>query len=1079
MSFETFHLLWTDYENGKTIRPLKEGVTFSFPFTIKKNKRYRLFTVGQTAQFYQWKNEPDGPQQYHMIDDALDTEHAVNSHYCLNFSSDEPEEYIRRIHKKLLWPPRLSYLPFYDLPTQWEMGFSAAAEDLRIETGGFLQMVIDIRLKKEGVSPASNNYPADETYYLPISQGSYEMRPFAKKIAIPEDAASVSVWIEGKGYSGTVYIEAPFLTGNGRNVLPDFSLSVPEREYFHWSAQYLSRKEWPIFRVMLNGQTVHEGEVFERSHTADDWSVDLDPALLQEHNTLTYELLSDYHDAVPYTFFEIGIAEQAGGEAALIAHTEYAKTGGNAYILIRTEKANTTLELEISKEHFEFQDSYTFAEAGLHGIPLTCLKAGLDLPFILRYEGGEVGGTIPRIAEGEEDGIITGTGDLIYVSQNLSDTEEYLCWYFSRQVGNLVTIRPAYRWSGTRTLQPETWKVFVRLMEETHTDYVLMTDGREAPGLNTNPDEQMMAGSRYRGAQTHENDGGVAYWRASPLDHNMASIQEYDIFTRICREDPDHTFCRWKPHNYAYDDGKNLFKYRNPNVPRDMREGHRHLIERIQAIRSPETRHTGPSALFKYFLEAGYDWVGAETMYSSTEPLLSFLRGAKKAYGIPAVGVHHALQWCSYPHDRDAHVRRYRIALYVSYLLGIDEINTEEGLWRMEEYYSHFHRFTDCCEKHLKQQQDFYRYIATHTRKGTLHAPIALLHGRCDGWLGTGKNRTWGWRAENGMQAGLDTDAERSWELLKLFYPQSRPATFIERNLNESGKAIGCYSSAPLGQVDAIPVEKDAFEQYKVLAFLGYNCAEPEDFERLARYVRGGGTLILTRAHMTNTTALADLKESRFTFEENALSFTNGAPQFTESTYKGIPLSVCTNTAGEDLQSVINTDNGLPLVCRYRYGEGEVLLFNAAAYPAHPAIRELYEQALQETAKVLIAEEPLWAETDDQVEFAVYTQEDGTRSIYLLAIDWYRDPASLRSATLIADGHRYPIELPFGTMIKGIYKDGTLLYPHEESAEVLEINGATARVQGTGTALFTVCRDGKTKDIFVDFTDPVLEISLI
>ena len=75
MSYESYTRIWKDGK-GKTIRPSKSGAEFVFEYEPKSNKRYRLFTTGQTAQFYQWKNEPDAHFQYALLTDSLDTEHA-------------------------------------------------------------------------------------------------------------------------------------------------------------------------------------------------------------------------------------------------------------------------------------------------------------------------------------------------------------------------------------------------------------------------------------------------------------------------------------------------------------------------------------------------------------------------------------------------------------------------------------------------------------------------------------------------------------------------------------------------------------------------------------------------------------------------------------------------------------------------------------------------------------------------------------------------------------------------------------------------------------------------------------------
>ncbi|MBR2021862.1 MAG: hypothetical protein IJ939_05435, partial [Clostridia bacterium] len=61
-------------EKGITIRPKKDGAAFDFSLDVKKGKRYKIFAVGETAQFYWWKDEPDGRYIYRDITDGLNHE---------------------------------------------------------------------------------------------------------------------------------------------------------------------------------------------------------------------------------------------------------------------------------------------------------------------------------------------------------------------------------------------------------------------------------------------------------------------------------------------------------------------------------------------------------------------------------------------------------------------------------------------------------------------------------------------------------------------------------------------------------------------------------------------------------------------------------------------------------------------------------------------------------------------------------------------------------------------------------------------------------------------------------------------
>ena len=1084
MNFERYQCLWSDTDEGKTLHVGRGPEEFSFDYAPKDGRRYRLFSVGETSQFYQWKNEPDAHYQYALLVDSLDTEHTKVSQYCLNFSSAEPQPYVRRIYKKILWKPVLSYLAMKPVSSAWQAGFFASAEGLVVDRarGGYLHMALEIRYKRDGVSTHSTRKAPDEIITVDFAEGTYDMTEFSAPLRIdPDRTASVAVWIEGKYYSGSVYLERPYLSSAGQNLLPDFSLPVHEHEKFAWLGQYFSRKEWPEFRVRLNGEIVYEGEIFERCHRFSEWELPLPAHLLREHNTLSYELISDYHDPIPYNLHEFGIIDSPCDSLSLICASEVSKVGENAYILLRTEVEHLQVSLSFPSEYGAAPQSVIFADAGLHGIPVHCLRAGLEIPFTVSAGETVLHGRVGRIVEGTDDGVVTGTGDMVYVPQTRQAAEDYLAWYLSNHVGDMITVRPTYRWTGTRVLNPDVWTLFTRLMNECSVKYAAMTDGREPVGLNCNPTDDMLEGDGYLGRQCHEYDGALFYWDNRNLSQLFTKEEYADMFMRIFSEDPEHTWQRYSPENYVFDRcGETEYMFRNPFVPRDMKIAAETALAFIASFCKGTVRHTGPSVYFKYFLQAGMPWVGCETMYGTMEILLSFLRGVKVAYKLPSVGVHHAVQWSSTPHDCPERYRRYRLALYSSYLLDADEINTEEGLWRLEEYYAKHHRFSDACVNHTAQQTDFARYVASHSRTGRFYTPMGLIHGRYDGWLGRGgMDKTWGWRAVDGMPAGIATDAEKSWDLFRTFYPLSKPGFSVVRHDCPSDAPQGYHSPTPYGQVDTLPIEATAFaeENYKTLAFMGYNCADPDDLSRLYDYVSRGGRLILTRPHTTVTTDLEAIRQGKFVYEDNPFLFADGSSEFAEDTYHGIALSVCVNAASADRTVLERTDNGRPLLCRYACGDGEVLLVNANAYPAHPAIRSLYEFLLTSSMTEMITRERVWAEVGDDAEFSVYRQENGDVHLYLLPVDWYRAPETLRRATVRVGDCRYSVEMPFGQMIKCVVHGDTLVYPHGENGEVLSVDEDSVTLQGVGTVPFTLCRNGEAETLSVIFDHPIVTLN--
>ena len=1096
MSFEKYSRFYYDTKEGKILRPMGKAASFEFAAEPSGNKAYRLFVCGEVGLFYQWKNEPDHPIVYRSITDSLSAEEAEKSAFALSFSSKKPESYVRRVHKKIIWEPRLSYLDLTPLPTEWDFGVRVKSENLKIFDGGYLRMRVNVRYIKDGVSVHSVMNEPDEVHIIDFPEGSYPYTELSAHLTLPKGKiASVSIFIEGKSYTGNVFVENPFFVGGGYNILPDFAPSVQGKSHFEWTGQYFSRKEWPEFRVILNGEPVFEGEIFERCHRDSEWEIKLPSSLVKKQNELEIALISDYHDPLPYTIHEMGLIEEPSGSFSLITVSEIGEADGYAYALVRTEKDGVTLKAETDTK-ISLPKTLFFEKAGLHGIKIACTEPCENASFELSDGERREKGTVKRVVLRENDGVYTGTGDMIYVHQDIDSAEAYLSWYLSEGIGNLLTIRPAYRWSGTRALDRDMWKEVARVLNEWDMIYPHMLDGRELEGLNANPDPECIAGNGYVGRQMHERDGAMFYWRRYARSNDIYPEQYMDMKIEIYNEDPVHTNSMDNRQNlvfvparrkikkdtdssaptFAGDvvDSEKIYSFKNPDIEKDMKVGHDYTLQRLSELKADDTpRHTGPSVTFKYFYEAGFDWVGAETMYGTLEEIMPFLRGAALANGKTSLGVHHALQWSSSPHDAPEHIRRYRIALYSSYMQGATEINTEEGLWRLEEYFSRFNRFSNACVGHTREQQDFYRYLKTHTRRGKFYTPMALIHGRYDGFNGFARNAFWGYTGVT------DTDAEKSWDLLSAFYPEGTLGDPTYFHNCPTDRALGFYASTPIGNIDAIPVEtsQKIVGNYKALAFMGYNCADDADFEYLLRYVKAGGRLLLTLAHTTSTTGYEDILSGNLEYKKNAFEFTDGTPEICEKRINGISVPTVVNLKS-GYKPLVSTDDGAPLVVSYSIGGGEVTLFAVSAYPAHEAIRELYKAELISYMNKASQNEPVWAESTTGTQFAVYDRGE-ERDVYFLASDWYRAPELIRSATLRIGEHRHTVKFPFGTMIKASVWKNFAAYPHTEDAEVISVKNGVAKLQGTGIVNFTFLNGANSYEKQLDFTkSPILKIEI-
>ena len=1064
---EAYTNVYSDYDGGTTLKS-GETAVFAFPISREKNKRYRLFVTGETASFYMRKDEPDGAAAYRTLTDSLSTE-TRSAHYSL----DVTEKKLRhdrewRAYKKIMWKPQLSYLPLDPLGSKWSAGFTAKTENLRLACGGKLLMRVVVYKKTAGVDAHSPVQDVLKQVIIDVPDTCGEWTTVTREIEIPcEETSFVGVWFEGSGYEGKALIERPFLTDeHGYNVLPDFDVPVTGSDKFDWTGQCLSKKERLDFEVKLNGETIFDGEKVERIHRCSEWELELPWERLNPENTLEIRLKTDYHDAVPYTINEVSVIESAGGRLSVIAVPKIVAVGERAFALVRTREPNETLTVEFDDGLFGGESRVTFPYGGLNAVVLTAKREATNAKFTLSCGDEKIECTVRSIIAKKPDGVKTGSGDMVYVEQTEEAVEEFFAWYVANNLGNLVTVRPTYRWSGSAALNRSVWAKFVRLCEATGLDYAHMLDGRELPGISANPSVSDLDGTRFLGRQHHERDGAFVYWGRGACG-SITEEQYVDMCVRMYLENPDNTDASsYSPEAFTYRGGR-VWLHIDPELERDYRVGAEYVENRLCVLREKDgaTRHTGPTWLFPSFAHAGYEFVGAETMYSSLEPLMAALRGAKKCYGLKSTGVHHALQWCNSPLSTKESDRRFRLALYLGYILGADETNVEEGLWRIEEYYEHCHRFSATCREKARVQSDFYDYVRLNERRGALVAPVGFIQGRYDAFSCFVNAQPWGIR---GVPYG---GAEKSWNMLKTVYPLCKPGELLYRHRCPTDEPVGYFSGTPFGQIDVIPYDADLklLSSYRALAFIGYNRMTQADAQKLYDYVRGGGKLILTRAHLTSTTDMNKVMSGELDFEKNALDFAADPSAKRLVTVRG-KSTVVNPTAQPFDKTLVRADDGSEVAGTYRVGDGEIIMFNAYCYPSGEAISEDYERTLKAVIADEAAAERIAAECGDDAECAVYRTGESTADVYVLAIDWFRDPDKIRRAAIRTGEKRYELGLKFGTLVKAVVNGADLAYSTSENAVVESVGNGEITVRGYGKATIKGRVCNREFEILVDFS---------
>lgn len=1060
MPFEPIIQIKKGAESGDCILRTGQSATFHFDAdAFDLTAKHDLYFTAETRMHYLWKDEIPHSRLIYMIDDALDTEHAERCQYCIDLSSDEPKEYRKMLVHKLVWPPREGLYEMLLYNQQWSFGIRARAEDLRISPNGYLRVRLERWDKKPDVSAYITAAEPDETFFVDIPEGSYNYQTLSQDICIPDTTACVLMTVEAMGYQGNVYLEEPHVTAliSGRNIMPDFIPAPdgqPKYEHFAWLGVNISRKEWPEFDIRLNGRCIFSGETFLQLQRYVPIELPIPDGSLQKgYNELQITYCSTYHDVVPMAIHDISILEKAAPPIRIAACPETAFRDEEVSVLLETTHDDVSFTFE--SEDFELCTPSTLQEAGLHVMRLKPTAFRNHAVFSIHCEGQTERAEISQMLTRHGDTILCGSGDMIYIdNENIKAVYDYLEWYLHNRLGNLITVRPRYHWSNNRILNPEVWKLFTRICNQMQIYYPHMSDGDELPATGNNPSEEMMAGSYFLGRQEHEFDGRMFYWSFPAIDTHRPA-EYYDVAARLERESPENIEPCYKAHNLIDWNGQLEF-LRDIGCKPDMKDAYEHVMPCLRECRKDANRHTGPAVMFKYFYQAGFDWVGVETMYQSLEPQMAFLRGAAKAHEKTRTGVHLALQWSTYPHDTNRRYRRYLLALLLPYMHGITDFNTEEG-WRfMETHYDAHDRFSPACTHHREQEQRFFRYVQTHSRTGRFSTPIALLHGRYDGWCGVGGTRVFG------MPHIRIGEAEASWQILKLFYPNcaishnglSGMGTIdLPTTQEEAEMPRGFYSGTPNGNVDVIPIENGKFSEYSVICFAGYNAAETDDFDRLLAYVKNGGTLVGCWPHFAETTLRADIDAKNFSYLDHPLTraLSNGTPEFRQAHINGKSICICTNLAacGTVLEQ---TDEGNALVYKISLGSGNIILMNAVSYPGDESIRSLYEQTILTLQKDLAAQQSTEIICGDDVEYSVYRQSNGSIHYYLTPVDWYRSPEGMRHATFRFGDKHYDLKIPFGCITKLVVSDTCAAWSSDENVDLISINADKLCLQGCGLA---------------------------
>ena len=289
----------------------------------------------------------------------------------------------------------------------------------------------------------------------------------------------------------------------------------------------------------------------------------------------------------------------------------------------------------------------------------------------------------------------------------------------------------------------------------------------------------------------------------------------------------------------------------------------RQAVQEARKAGVPRIDNLEATAQFRLALEAGVDIPVLEMV--PYEPLsgLAAVRGAAKAYRSPLWGVQFAFGWYRRPVDLSV-PNRARIAYNLFYAGGarlFNDLNDYFHVYslaagwfaeprppaRMGE--KEYRGFDDpICVAGRKVLQDHYKFVQFHSRPaGGPRVKLAFALGHLDAYTGwIGQSHVWA-VAEPGWEAG---DAEKTWQYFHHYLYVAEPwytPPLKDYWQNDPLQTIQ-YGTPPCGQVDIVPVEAplDVLQSYSCLVFLGWNTMTEDLYEKLKRYVQGGGRLFMS-----------------------------------------------------------------------------------------------------------------------------------------------------------------------------------------------------------------------------------------
>ncbi len=981
-------------EKSQVLKP-GDSIQMALRFSDKNFPTAKMLRViGGTQMPGDFENRGEGNfrRWEYYIDDYLDSVNVKNDEYALLFRGSN-DRFERKAYHRISGD--------YFESGEMEISLQVKRTDFHIHEDGKFGIELELFNKKEGRNENDIYDEPDARLWMPVPMGhDDDYSEISHMFEFPAQVAAVVIVAGGNYFSGDCLMETPVIKQGGQEIIsiPFVHNAQRSSDFNYWTGVNLVSRNWPVWKVTIDDVEVFNGPVFDRASNVADFYIPL-PENVNAGSKLSLILENEPGVAsFPYELRGIEIIEQAADELEIISQPKFVTAGKKFGLLVETQQPDTRISIETTSGIEPLLKEKVLGEKGLHVIRFNALTPGIGEMINIKFNGKNKTLELGQILIKKNDHVYLSTGDEIYLDMKEPFYSHYFKWFIGNNLGNFYHFRPSYQWSGRRYSDSVHVRKYLNLLIDLEIPYAWQVEGRTLAGEHLNPSLEVLSSPLFHGKQAHENDGGYYYWRHF---HYEGLYSDMAARTRPY----GGIFAKQRP---IYTDN-GIFIHYDPYFVQDMAHGAEYFVSNLSYSKGESTRHTGPSSMFRYLYQAGYDWLGAEQMYGPEETIISSLRGASRAYGKTEYGSLHAMQWGSRPYTDPRHAHRFYLSLATAYMHGSSHINTEEALW-LDEYAND--RFSESGKLHIAGQHKIFDFIQTHERRGRQINDIALIQGRNCAWKSFGRTPIWSQLGEKWEF----NKATESFDFIKIFYPQN--------TINHSGPA-GWFTSMPYGAIDLLPVEadQDVLNQYKTIIFLGWNTYNQLEWERLAGFVNNGGTLIFSAAHL-NVELQPHLQ-----------------PIFPEN--------------DEPIQRLLGKNYRLLKEKKMiSYGKGKVIYFPWPVYPADESIRYSYSETIKREAENVSKEQwnNGWITPDNKTSFTVWDDEK-RRTIYLLNIDWSM-PENNSEAVFHFGGYTFDIKSRSYEMEVIHIKDGIAIMPAANTTDILAVtyseDGWLVKLQTTG-----------------------------